>query len=75
MSRKRVQQDAAALPATGYVRDTITPLGSTNPWPVFADARISGRIAMGAGEHGLSAFVDATELLHGLGATIADISD
>lgn len=65
----------AAQAATGYLRGTITPLGSTNPWPVFADARIAGRIAMGAGEHGLSAFVDATELLHGLGATIADISD
>lgn len=65
----------AALEATGYERGTITPLGSTNPWPVYADERIAGRIAMGAGEHGLSAYVDAAELLHGLDATIADISD
>jgi Cys-tRNA(Pro)/Cys-tRNA(Cys) deacylase len=65
----------AALEATGYERGTITPLGSTTPWPVFADELIAGRIAMGAGAHGYSAFVDAAELLHGLDATIADISD
>jgi Cys-tRNA(Pro)/Cys-tRNA(Cys) deacylase len=65
----------AALEATGYERGTITPLGSTTAWPVFADERIAGRIAMGAGAHGYSAFVDAAELLHGLDATIADISD
>jgi Cys-tRNA(Pro)/Cys-tRNA(Cys) deacylase len=65
----------AALEATGYERGTITPLGSTTSWPVFADERIAGRIAMGAGAHGYSAFVDAAELLHGLDATIADISD
>ena len=65
----------AALEATGYERGTITPLGSTTAWPVFADERIAGPIAMGAGAHGYSAFVDAAELLHGLDATIADISD
>ena len=65
---------AQALAATGYERGTITPLGSTTAWPVVADERISGRIAMGAGEHGLSAFVDAARLLDGLGATVADIS-
>jgi Cys-tRNA(Pro) deacylase len=65
----------SALEATGYERGTITPLGSTTAWPVFADERIAGRIAMGAGAHGYSAFVDAAELLHGLDATIADISD
>jgi len=63
-----------ALAATGYERGTITPLGSTTAWPVYADSRISGRIAMGAGEHGLSAFVDADRLLAGLAATVADIS-
>jgi len=65
----------AALEATGYERGTITPLGSTTAWPVFADERIAGPVAMGAGAHGYSAFVDAAELLHGLDATIADISD
>ncbi|MGT2461589.1 aminoacyl-tRNA deacylase [Sinomonas atrocyanea] len=64
-----------ALAATGYERGTITPLGSSTPWPVWADASISGRISLGAGAHGLSAFVDASELLAALGATIADISE
>lgn len=62
--------------ATGYERGTITPLGSTTAWPVFADERIVGRrVALGAGEHGLSAFVDADALLDAYGATVADITD
>lgn len=65
-----------ALEATGYERGTITPLGSTNPWPVYADASITGRrISMGAGAHGYSAFVDADALTAALGAVVADISE
>jgi len=65
-----------ALEATGYERGTITPLGSSTAWPVFVDERVAGRrVSMGAGEHGLSLFVDADELVTGLGATYADISD
>jgi Cys-tRNA(Pro)/Cys-tRNA(Cys) deacylase len=65
-----------ALEATGYERGTITPLGSTKPWPVYADATITGRrISMGAGAHGYSAFVDADALTTALDAVVADISD
>ena len=65
-----------ALEATGYERGTITPLGSTTAWPVYADAAIAGRrISMGAGEHGYSAFVDADALTAALGAVVADISE
>ena len=65
-----------ALEATGYERGTITPLGSTTAWPVYADRTIAGRrVSMGAGEHGYSAFVDADALTTALGATVADISD
>lgn len=65
-----------ALEATGYERGTITPLGSTTAWPVYADATITGRrISMGAGAHGYSAFVDADALTAALGAVVADISD
>ena len=64
-----------ALEATGYARGTITPLGSTGNWPVYADASIVGsRIALGAGAHGYSAFVDADALISALGAAVADIS-
>jgi len=65
-----------ALAATGYERGTITPLGSTSAWPVYADSTITGRrISMGAGEHGYSAFVDADALTAALGAVVADITD
>ena len=65
-----------ALAATGYERGTITPLGSTSPWPVYADSTIAGRrISMGAGEHGYSAFVDADALVAALGAVVADITE
>ena len=67
---------ATALEATGYERGTITPLGSTTAWPVYADATITGRrISMGAGVHGYSAFVDADALTAALEAVVADISD
>jgi Cys-tRNA(Pro) deacylase len=64
-----------ALAATGYERGTIVPLGSSTAWPVFADESIRGRrIALGAGAHGFSLFVDADALLQALDATVADIS-
>ncbi len=64
-----------ALAATGYERGTIVPIGSSTDWPVFADERIVGhRIAMGAGAHGRSLFVDADDLIRAYGATVADIS-
>lgn len=63
-----------ALAATGYERGTIVPLGSTTAWPVYADETISGRVALGAGAHGHSLFVDAQALFEALGATVADIS-
>jgi Cys-tRNA(Pro) deacylase len=64
-----------ALAATGYERGTIVPIGSTNDWPIYADSDIVGRrIAMGAGAHGYSLFVDADALIAAYGATVADIS-
>lgn len=64
-----------AKAATGYERGTITPLGSTTAWPVFADERIRGhRVALGGGAHGLSTFVDGDELLSALDATVADVT-
>ena len=76
VNKLRLPDAHLALEATGYERGTITPLGSSTAWPVFADSRIVGqRIAMGAGEHGMSAFVAADELIAGFDATVADISD
>ncbi|MFE1646263.1 aminoacyl-tRNA deacylase [Microbacterium sp. P01] len=65
----------AALAATGYERGTIVPLGSTTEWPIYADASIVGRrIALGAGAHGYSLFIEADDLISAYGATVADIS-
>jgi Cys-tRNA(Pro)/Cys-tRNA(Cys) deacylase len=67
---------ATALAASGYERGTITPIGATGDLPVYADERIVGRrVALGAGRHGASAFVDADELIAAYGATVADITD
>ena len=64
-----------ALEATGYERGTIVPIGSAHDWPVYADEQIVGRrIAMGAGAHGYSLFVEADDLITAYGATVADIS-
>jgi prolyl-tRNA editing enzyme YbaK/EbsC (Cys-tRNA(Pro) deacylase) len=75
VNKLKLPEASVALAATGYERGTIVPLGSTTAWPVYADSRVGGRVAPGAGEHGVSALVDATELIAGLDATIADISD
>lgn len=76
VNKLRLPDASVALEATGYERGTITPLGSTTAWPVYVDSRLVGkRVSMGAGEHGLSLFVDADALVAGLGATVADLSD
>jgi Cys-tRNA(Pro)/Cys-tRNA(Cys) deacylase len=75
VNKLRLPEPELALAATGYERGTIVPIGSTNAWPVFADERIVGqRIAMGAGAHGFSLFVDADALIGAYGATVADIT-
>ena len=76
VNKLQLPDKEVALDATGYERGTITPLGSTTAWPVYADASIVGkRVSLGAGEHGLSVFVQADDLIAGFDATVADISD
>jgi Cys-tRNA(Pro)/Cys-tRNA(Cys) deacylase len=64
-----------ALAVTGYVRGTITPLGSTRAWPVVADASLSGDVSLGGGAHGVALTVDAGELTTALGAVVADVTE
>lgn len=76
VNKLRLPEAELALEATGFARGTITPIGSTTAWPIYADERIVGtRVALGAGEQGLSLFVEADELIAAYGATVADISD
>lgn len=75
VNKLQMPDAAIALAATGYERGTIVPLGADGDWPIFADERIVGkRIAMGAGAHGYSLFIEADDLIASYGATVADIS-
>jgi len=65
----------AAREVTGFVRGTITPLGSVTPLPVIADAAVTGTISIGGGAHGVALTVDAAELIGVLGATVADVTE
>jgi Cys-tRNA(Pro) deacylase len=64
-----------AFAMTGYVRGTITPLGSTHAWPVIADERVTGTISIGGGDHGVGITVNADDLMKALNATVADVTD
>lgn len=64
-----------AREVTGYVRGTITPLGSLVALPVIADERVSGRVSIGGGAHGVALTVEAADLVTALGATVADVTD
>ena len=75
VNKLQLPSQDVALEATGYERGTITPLGSTSPWPVFVDAEVTGRVALGAGEHGYGAWVETADLVRGYEATVADISE
>lgn len=76
VSRISMPDAAVALAVTGYERGTITPFGSTHPWPVVADARVAGRaVSIGAGAHGVAATMDGSQMVLALGATVADVTD
>jgi Cys-tRNA(Pro)/Cys-tRNA(Cys) deacylase len=62
--------------ATGYVRYTITPFGSTRAWPVIADAAISDQpvVAIGGGARGVSLHLGPKDLVAALGAELVDVS-
>jgi Cys-tRNA(Pro)/Cys-tRNA(Cys) deacylase len=64
----------AARRVTGYVRGTITPLGSDTDLPVIADSAVTGTVSIGGGAHGVGLTVDAAELVDRLGATVADVT-
>lgn len=75
VNRLSMPDAATAREVTGYVRGTITPLGSTGAWPVVADERVTGTVSLGAGGHGVAVTVEAEALLAALRADIADVTD
>ncbi len=76
VSRLSMPDADTALAATGYARGTITPFGSTTPWPVIADERLRGQeVSLGAGAHGVAAVLGADDAIAALDATVADVTD
>lgn len=77
VSRLSLPDADAAREVTGYERGTITPLGARAGLTVLADASIAGmgRVAIGAGAHGVSLLADADELLAAVGAQLAAVTE
>jgi len=74
--RLSLPDPATAQAVTGYVRGTITPLGSTHAWPVVADASMLGRtVALGSGAPHTHVLVDADALIAALSAAVVDVTD
>jgi Cys-tRNA(Pro)/Cys-tRNA(Cys) deacylase len=65
-----------ALAATGYVRFTITPFGSTNAWPVIADGSLLQQpvVSIGGGARGVNIHLTPAALVAHLGAEVVDIT-
>ena len=76
VSRLSLPDKEEAKAATGYERGAITPFGSSNPWPVIADASIpgTGKVAIGGGGHGVNLHIEDNELIAHLGAEVVDVT-
>jgi Cys-tRNA(Pro) deacylase len=74
VNRLTMASSDEAYDVTGYVRGTITPLGSATPLPVVADSSMTGRVSLGGGAPGVALLVDAAELVRAVDATVADVT-
>jgi Cys-tRNA(Pro)/Cys-tRNA(Cys) deacylase len=76
VSRISLPEKEEAREATGYERGTITPFGSTRPWPVIAAPAIAelDPVAIGGGAHGVNLHLPGRALLDALGADLADVT-
>jgi Cys-tRNA(Pro)/Cys-tRNA(Cys) deacylase len=75
VSRLSMPDAQTAYDVTGYVRGTITPLGSTHAWPVVVDEHVTGQVSLGGGGHGVSLTLDAGVLVDAFDATVADVTE
>ncbi len=76
VSRLSMPDAVSAQDVTGYARGTITPLGSTRPWPVIADTRtVDTPVSIGGGDHGVSITIHGADLARVLEARVADVTD
>jgi Cys-tRNA(Pro) deacylase len=65
-----------ARAVTGYERGTITPFGSTNAWPVIADASIEAleKVAIGGGKRGVNIHMAPADLVAATDAAVVDVT-
>jgi Cys-tRNA(Pro) deacylase len=65
-----------ARAVTGYVRYTITPFGSTRPWPVIVDAAAMSQpvVSVGGGIRGTNLLFTPEDLVSALAASVADLT-
>ena len=65
-----------ARAVTGYERYTITPFGSTRPWPVIVDASVMGQevVSVGGGGFGINVHLTPADLVAALVADVVDVS-
>lgn len=75
VNRLSMPSAEAARELTGYVRGTITPLGSLAALPVIADERVAGTVSIGGGAHGVALTVESRTLVEALSATVADVTE
>jgi Cys-tRNA(Pro)/Cys-tRNA(Cys) deacylase len=75
--RRMTLPDAeVARAVTGYERYTITPFGSSRPWPVVVDASVLVEpvVSVGGGAFGVNLHLAPTSLVTVLDADVADVS-
>ena len=76
VSRMSLPDADDALRVTGYARGSITPFGSTHPWPVVADASMAGtEITLGGGVSGTAVKLLADDAIAALDARVADVTE
>ena len=65
-----------ARDVTGYERYTITPFGSTRPWPVVIDSAAMDQplLAIGGGGFGINVHLTPADLVAALDAEVVDVS-
>ena len=76
VSRLSLPDADEARAVTGYERGTITPFGSTNAWPVIADASIEShdKVAIGGGRRGVNIHLTPAVLVAATDADVVDVT-
>jgi Cys-tRNA(Pro)/Cys-tRNA(Cys) deacylase len=75
-NRLTLPTEEEAKAETGYVRGAITPFGARRPWPVIADASITGLevVAIGGGARGVNVHLAPADLIAATNAQVEDIT-